>query len=438
MRMNRFLWIWLFMLFVSSTWAQKQKELSLKEALSLSYEQNSTIQIAYEDLKAAIADYKSTNAIFMPQVVLSENYIYTNNPMQVFGVNLQQTSITSADFAPDKLNNPDATDNWNTSVMVQMPLFNLDKIYERKMAKEVSKSKYSSLQQVYNLMEFEVKKAYYALQLAHERVRVMEEALSSSRSSEEVVASLKREGLVTQADKSMSMVYALKTENGLLAAKNDYRQANRYLLFLLKLDADIEVLPTDRLGEISIPTEPMSGVVPVERADLMAQRHYVQALENRVKQNKASWIPSLNAMGSYDLNSKEIFSGSSNSYWVGVSLQWKLFQGGMRISQNKKHKAEYRKAQHQLLQMEDKANMELQNTLDQLKLYEKQTDIMYQAFLQSQESYAIKFNRYGEGLEKTSDILQSKSEMEQVHLHYLQSQYQYSLAYFQLQWMLKK
>ena len=44
----------------------------------------------------------------------------------------------------------------------------------------------------------------------------------------------------------------------------------------------------------------------------------------------------------------------------------------------------------------------------------------------------------GEGLEKTSDILQSKSEMEQVHLHYLQSQYQYSLAYFQLQWMLKK
>ncbi|QZT37157.1 TolC family protein [Halosquirtibacter xylanolyticus] len=437
MKKRVYLWVMLYCFPMLGVIAQQNRTLSLEEALSISYEKNSTISIAFEDLNAAIADYKTTNAIFMPQVSIAENYIYTNNPMQVFGINLQQTSITEADFAPSTLNNPNATDNWNTEFSVQMPLFNLDKIYERKAARSAMNAKSASLQRTYDHISFEVKKAYYALQLASERVDVARKSVETTASSLRVISSMKREGLVTQADLSLTKVHELKAKNQLIGAESNLRKANRYLVFLLRLDEGTQIIPSDKIGQIQEEKVQPNLMISSTRPDLMAQRHYVDALHYRVNQNKASWIPSLNAMGSYYLNSPEMFSGASSSYLVGVSLRWNLFEGGIKWNQNKKSKAQYKRAQTQLVQMEEKANMELHNTLDQIKVFEQQVKIMYEAFLQSQETYSIKYNRYSEGLEKTNDLLTYQTEMEQMQWRYLQARYQYALANFQLELILK-
>ncbi|MDC1105749.1 TolC family protein, partial [Prolixibacteraceae bacterium] len=277
----------------------------------------------------------------------------------------------------------------------------------------------------------------YALQLASEGVRVAKKSIETISSSYKVVSSMKREGLVTQADVSLTKVHELKAKNQLISAESNLRKANRYLVFLLRLEDGTQITPSDMIGQITEHVLMPDLMIASSRPDLMAQRHYVDALHYRVNQNKSSWIPSLNAMGSYYLNSPEIFNGNRNSYWVGVSLRWDIFRGGITWNQNKKHKAEYQKAQNQLDQMEEKANMELQNTIDQIKVYEQQVQIMYEAFLHSQETYSIKYNRYAEGLEKTSDLLTYQTEMEQMQWRYLQSRYQYALANFQLELILK-
>ncbi|MDC1105460.1 hypothetical protein OAT16_02065, partial [Prolixibacteraceae bacterium] len=60
--MKKRVYIWLMLWFapVVGVIAQQNRTLSLEEALSISYEKNSTISIAFEDLNAAIADYKTT------------------------------------------------------------------------------------------------------------------------------------------------------------------------------------------------------------------------------------------------------------------------------------------------------------------------------------------------------------------------------------------
>ncbi|QZE13004.1 TolC family protein [Halosquirtibacter laminarini] len=434
------IYLWCFLSFIPSLVliAQTKREMSLEEALSIAYEKNSSLKIAYEDLKVYIADYKTTNAIYMPQVSLSESYVATNNPMQVFGINLQQTSITSSDFAPDKLNNPSTTDNWNSMVSVRMPIFNLDKIYERKAAKEAMESRSSMLKRSFDLIGFEVKKAYYALQLSSVSVKVAHKSKQTSQAALKRVRSLSKEGMATSADLSLAQVHLLKSENQQLLTKSNYKKANRYLTFLLGLDLDTEVTPIDKLGDIEQTGFDSQTSVSKERADLVAKLHQVNALYHQVKKNQMGWVPSLNGMANYSLNSDEIFQNTSNSYWIGVTLQWNIFQGGVRWNQNKKHKAEYRKAKIEFSQMQKKADMELQNMQDQLLLYRQQSELMHKAFLQAKETYAIQSNRYNEGLEQTADLLLSQTEMEQLHWKFLQSQYQSALAYFQLQLMLQK
>jgi len=61
---------------------------------------NNTIKIAQADEAIATANYKLTDAIFLPQVGFTYSVFNTNNPLNAFGFKLQQKSISTSDFNP--------------------------------------------------------------------------------------------------------------------------------------------------------------------------------------------------------------------------------------------------------------------------------------------------------------------------------------------------
>ena len=59
------------------------------------------------------------------------------------------------------------------------------------------------------------------------------------------------------------------------------------------------------------------------------------------------------------------------------------------------------------------------------------------AFEQSQEAYRIRSNRFTQGLEKTTDLLQSETLQSQKELEYLQAVFEYNFAQEYLQFLTK-
>jgi len=170
-----FIFLWNFNLL-----AQEIIPISKAAILAKVSENNTAIKISIEELNASKADYKQTNAVFLPNITASHTGISSTNPLMAFGSKLNQGILTAADFNPALLNNPTTTQNFATIIKVEQPLINLDGFYQRKAAK--SKMEAMSLQttRTEDYLVFEVEKAYMQLQLAYQGVLVLEKALETS------------------------------------------------------------------------------------------------------------------------------------------------------------------------------------------------------------------------------------------------------------------
>jgi outer membrane protein TolC len=105
--------------FSSSLQAQSiTKELKLDEAIHSAVKNNKNISLSKLDEKIALAKYKQTDAIFLPQVSLGYTAAVTDNPLNAFGVKLQRKDITQSDFNPKLLNHPSGTWDFMTGVNV--------------------------------------------------------------------------------------------------------------------------------------------------------------------------------------------------------------------------------------------------------------------------------------------------------------------------------
>ena len=92
--------------------------ISKKEVWSKAVDKNLQIKIANQDFKSAKADYRQSNALFLPSISASHTAISTTNPLMAFGSKLNQEILTASDFNPALLNDPAKTQNFATKIEV--------------------------------------------------------------------------------------------------------------------------------------------------------------------------------------------------------------------------------------------------------------------------------------------------------------------------------
>ncbi|MFN4198017.1 MAG: TolC family protein, partial [Flavobacterium sp.] len=86
-------------------------------------------------------------------------------------------------------------------------------------------------------------------------------------------------------------------------------------------------------------------------------------------------------------------------------------------------------------QYQKQSQLELNKTLRQLADAENNVALSAVAFEQAREAYRIRQNRFEQGLEKTSDVLQSETLMAQKELEWLQAIFEYQTAQSYLQFL---
>jgi len=170
----------------ASTQAQEVKPISKSEVLTQVSENNTSIKISEEEFNQAKADYRQTNAIFLPNITASHTGISTTNPLMAFGSKLNQEILTSNDFNPALLNDPETTQNFATKLEVQQPLINIDGIFQRKAAKSKMEAMSLKTKRTEDYIAFEVDKAYMQLQLAYKAVDVLEKALEAANANKKL------------------------------------------------------------------------------------------------------------------------------------------------------------------------------------------------------------------------------------------------------------
>lgn len=415
--------------------AQDTIIVSKAELLTKAKDKNLQIQIAHKIQQSAEADYLQSRALFLPQVQASYSAMTTTNALNAFGFKLNQENISQADFNPSLLNAPNSVSDFATRLVVQQPIINLDGLYERKAAQVKAEALGLKAARTEEYLIMEISKAYLQLQMAYNVVNVLQQAKATVLSNEVQTQNYFNSGLLQKPDLLAMQVRVTEINNQLQYAVSNVQNASDYIYFLINEPSIGKIFKPAEILQYEPSMEAAPTVLNQERKDIQSYSKSILAYENMLISKKKKLYPRLNAFGSFEFHDKSPLRFRGEGYNLGMQLSWDIFDGYKTYSAIQKSKVELEISQSEKQSYVSQSQLEINKAVRQLQDAANKVILTKQAVEQAKEAYRIRVNRYGQGLEKTSDILNSETMMSQKHLEYQMAVFEYSVTKVYLQFL---
>jgi outer membrane protein TolC len=310
----------------------------------------------------------------------------------------------------------------------------MDLLYKRKAAAKQTELYQYKTQRTKEYLTFEVQKAYLQLQLGYNGIKVLEEALQTTKSVYTFTDNHYKQGLIQKSDVLNAQVHITTVESNLAKAKSNIRNASDYLSLLMGQDYGI-IYKVDNSSQTEASANDTTAIIAGSRADFLAMQKAIEASDLMIKANKMSWLPKLNAFGSYQLNGSRIPGFSANAYIAGVQITWDIFKGYKTKNTIATQTLERNKLSEQLIQQKNQSQLELNKAYRDLS--DARFDIEQQklSIQQASEALEILQNRYQQGLVNTTDILQATTQLSQQKFALAQAIFNYHVTKAYLQFL---
>lgn len=423
----------ILLVFISSIGlAQKKQPISLGEFKSKIEQNNRSLQANEQEYLQMRAEYRETNAAFLPQLSASHTAYRTDNPVMAFGTLLNQGVFAESDFAINNLNNPSPVSNFVTTFQVQQPLLNFDKLVMRSALKNRAEA-----QQQQNIFKKEAlllqaERLYMQLQLAYKSVEVLEKSKATAEANLKSIENFYEEGLLVKSDVLSAKVRLNEVENALQQANNELFSISDYMHYMMNEEG--ELLSPENQLEMKLSSE-KNGTNLFNRNDVLAMDLSVEAYEKMKQSAGMMYLPTLNAFGNIQYFDQDVFGTGAQNFFVGASLNWNLFEGGSRIAKNQQMKAQLQQAKLEAEDYKAAAQVELDKAKRSLIQAEQKMNRNALSLEQAQEAFDIRKNRFEEGLERTTDLLNAEVQLANQELLYNQSIFEFNLAQLQVQFL---
>jgi outer membrane protein TolC len=412
--------------------AQELQWITKDEVLVKMKEGNTTLKMAESDIMAAQGDFRQTNAIILPNIGISHTGIATTNPLMAFGSKLNQGILTANDFDPNLLNNPRQIEDYATRITIEQPLLNIDGVYQRRAAKSKLEATELQSQRTGEYMELEADKAYMQLQLAYKTVDVLKKVRETALENQRIANNSFEQGYLQKSDVLSVNVRVSEIENQLQYAESAVLNASNQLSVLMNDNSYAVLKPSDSLAvwPMENSVQPME-IVGENRTDIQAMEAATRAYEQMHKADRMTFLPRLNAFGTYELHDDEIFQGATDGYLFGAELKWNILEGTKRFGKAQKSKAELEKSKLELEKYKADSQVELNRAKRMFQDAQNNLELTALSLEQSSEALRIRTNRFEQGLEKTTDLLMAETVFAQKQLEYYATifQHNYALAY---------
>jgi outer membrane protein TolC len=209
-----------------------------------------------------------------------------------------------------------------------------------------------------------------------------------------------------------AQVQVTSVETNIAKAKSNIRNASDYLSLLMG-QPDGVVYKTNNNLQTSTAINDTSTKIAANRSDFLAMQKAIEASDLMILSNKKSYLPKLNAFGSYQFNDSRMLGFGANAYIAGVQLKWDIFKGNSTKNTIATQTLERNKLSETLAQQKDQGQLELNKAYRDLA--DAQFDIQQQksSIEQATESLTILQNRYQQGLVNTTDVLMATTQLSQ-------------------------
>jgi TolC family type I secretion outer membrane protein len=409
--------------------------LTLQEAIKVGIVNNPKIAAAHSWVDASEARVSQARSRFFPQVDISESFNRTTNPMWAFGTKLNQEVISQADFDPGRLNDPEAINNFATTLSVTLPVYDRGQVRSGLTQAKLDHKAVSQLEdRIRQQVIVDVVVSYTGVLLAQEQLKVVKQTLKTAKAHYDMVRSRFQSGLVVKSDLLRAEVRIAELEQERLQAQSQVEITRAALNAAMGVEIDRSfhlVTALERVVAAPGSLETWISRSMENRPDLQQMQFQEMMAEEQVKKAKAAHLPGLYLSGSYDINSED-FSETANSYTLGAVMRFNLFSGFGLQSKVNEAMAQLRQTRAMARQLELGIRVETRQAFFMAQSARQRIGVAQAAVAQAEEGLRIVRNRYESGLFTIVNLLDAEEALQQARTNYFRSLHDFEVATAQL------
>lgn len=412
MRFNKFLLIGFAVFGISAQAQQQPTNLSLKEAVNIALTKSDEVNLA--NTKAETKNFES-QAMKMnqyPDLKISGQYLWLTQA-DVTLRSSQDNNNENASGNENEENSPSPKHLMLGQANVSMPLFSGFKLKNSIAASEnLYKAEIANASHTKEETAMKVVTYYADLYKAQKSVELFKESLKSSQQRVTDFTAMEKNGLIARNDLLKAQLQESKIKLSLADAEKNVRLINYYLITLLKLSPETQIVVREdnidpNIFAFGLKTE---SDAMQNRQDLVAVDYLKKANEAQIKVAKAAYFPSLSLTGGYIAMDVDNVLRVENAMNVGVGISYNLssiFKNGKEV---KAAKSKAKEIEAQQAMLTDAIKTQVVQAREGYELSVKQDQVYSEAVTQADENYRIVKDKYDNGLSDTNDLLEADVE----------------------------
>ncbi len=389
-------YIILLMLLCGSISGQAQLKLSLDECIRIALNENPTIKVQEMEITRVNYSLKEVRAQLLPTINLAGQYtrnlslqtMYMDTPNGTMAIKMGSDNTHNGGF--------------QAQIPLVVPqLWKSIKLNENQILQNYEKARANKLSLVN-----QVEKAYYALMLAQDSKRVIEENHATAKLNAEIFQKKFELGAASEYDVLRANVAVTNLEPSILEAENSITALLLQLKVLMGMDVRTDIAPSQQLSDFrgEMYARALNNTLGADTAlanntSLKAMDLQTDYLKKALEVQKMAWYPTLSGSASLMWHSMSNGSPLSGFRWsrassVGLTVAFPIFQGGQRYYKQKQAEiaVDEMKWQRENLERSLQMQVETQNNViaknlkqiesneDGVHMAEKANDIMQQSF----------------------------------------------------------
>lgn len=405
--------------------------LTLNQAIVAALQSNPEMQAARYQMQAVTSQVTEARSGLLPQLAVAETFNRTDSPLWAFGTKLNQGKIQSTDFAPEKLNDPEAINNFNTALTLSWNLFDGGRTWIGwRQAQKNKEAAALGLQQREHQVIAQAAKAYSGCLLAARNLDVVHQSLETARAHLKVVQDRFSSGLVVKSDMLRAKVRIADLEQQRLMAESQLHVALAMLKAVMGRPEGHDPVLTTALEAGSATRGDLAHWVAQaldQRPDLKQLQIQEEVARQSVARARAGHWPTLALQGNYEINSED-FTDSKDSYTVGAVVQLNLYSGQRISAQTAAAKAMLSRIQALRRGLGLHVRVQTQKAFFQAHSAWQSIQVAKIAVEQADEGLRIVANRYQSGLLTLVSLLDAQVALQQARTQHFKALHDYQVA----------
>ncbi len=435
---KKLFYIILLMLLGGSLSSQAQMTLSLDECIQIALNENPTIKVNEMEITRVNYSLKEVKAQLLPTINLAGQYtrnlslqtMYMDTPNGTMAIKMGSDNTHNGGF--------------QAQIPLVVPqLWKSIKLNENQILQNYEKARANKLSLVN-----QVEKAYYALLLAQDSKRVIEENHATAKLNADIFQKKFDLGAASEYDVLRANVAVTNLEPSILEAENSINALLLQLKVLMGMDVRTEIAPSQQLSDFrgEMYARALSNTLGADttlanNTSLKSMDLQTDYLKKALEVQKMAWYPTVTGSASLMWHSMSNGSPLSGFRWsrassVGLTVAFPVFQGGQRYYKQKQAQIAVDEMKWQRENLERSLHMQVETQNDVISKNLKQIETNEAGVNMAQKANDIMQQSFKIGAASFIQLRDTEDALMAARLAYYQAIYNYLVAESDLEYVL--